>query len=143
MEKEWLNEIEKQYLQLTCHNYRSDGNIITKEEKDKLPRSNTDVFLDLTTGEGDIKPEKGKKIIDPAFGPETWDLLEKTFKAGGEFVELDSENYMAARICRLRKIFKDKSQYFFITRRHPEYSIRLNPERSWIIIMTHKPKQES
>jgi hypothetical protein len=138
----WNNRKERQYLLLTCHNYSTEPEVISKEQKSNLNTNKVDVFLDLTKSTGFIKPQKGKRILDPVFGPEVWELLEKLIEIGGECLRLESQNHVAAKIWRLRKIFKDKHQYFFVTQRHPYYAVKLNPQRTWQIIMEYVPQQE-
>ena len=143
MEQDLEKTLERKYFLLTCHDYQTVSKIITKEEKSKLKGRNIDVRLDLTTGEGFIRLPNGKEIIKPVIGPEGWDLLKKLFKRGGESVKLRSQGYMAARIYRLRKIFHDTNEYFFVTQRNPFYAVRLNPKRIWQIIVAHEPEPKS
>lgn len=138
MEPDWKKDIARNYLLLGCHAYQAVMEIISKEQKDQLNGTDVDARFDLTTGRGFIKPQHGKKIHDPVFGPELWELWENLMRKGGESVGLPSKGFMTARVYRLRRLFRDTSGYFFITQRHPYYAIRLNPERTLQIITEYE-----
>jgi len=107
-----------------------------QEQINDLPKDDLDALIDLTNGNSFIKADSGKIIKKLKFGPESWDLLIDTVSAGGEYIKLSSEGFWAARVYRLRSIFKDsESGYFFETCRNPYYLLRLNPERNIRIIM--------
>ena len=142
MEADKMMDDERKYLLLICHDYQAVPRIISHEEKINLNGDNVDMRLDFTTGKGFIRPPNGRIITNPVFGPEAWALVDDLITRGGEAIRLDSATYMAARIYRLRKLFRDNNGHFFVTQRHPYYAIRLNPERTWQIITELGPNQE-
>lgn len=142
MEISWDENFEPEYLTITCHNFQTKTKIISKKEKTELCENDADVFIDTTTNNIFFKTPEGKTIGIPDFGPEAWDLLKRLIRRGGEIICLTSENHIAALVCRLRKKFSDYRGYFFVTQRYPSYTIRLNPDRTWIIIAEHQPKQD-
>ncbi len=114
---------------------------LTKDEKNKLDPHSRDAYLDLTNNTCVIRTEKGKKMFFSnrfPFGYAQWELLVLILFRAGESIYLPSENHVYALFARIYKIFgkeyRKKSDYWFIVDRNPSYCVRLNPERSYLII---------
>ena len=131
----------KHYMVKTCRNGRIEQVLMTKEEKDSLPKDDVDFHYDRTNGDMFIKT-KESNIKDYSrkipFGPTRWEVLEQILLAAGDFVELESENWKYAEIARIRKVFSEKPKkgktHFFDVQKNPTYAIRWRPKRSWRII---------
>ena len=128
---------KRQYLVTDCRNGESKEAIMTKEAVNKLNPNDVDLQINEANGEVYIKPKKGKmkKYADgiPALGYEAWKLLDDIIWSLGDYVTLESANYVNALIRRIRVAFgcdSNKDQWFFKTRRSP-YGIALNKDRSW------------
>lgn len=128
----------KSYKVATCRDGYIEQIVTTKEQKDTLNLWDVDFHYDDTDGQVFIKGGKGRRKHPKnfPFGPCAWELLERLLWAAGDFVNVESENYVSAMVRRIRQVFDDsfKDQYFIITRRNPKYSIRWNPARSWRLI---------
>ena len=127
------------YRVITCKTGHIEQILMTKEDKERLAPADVDFHFDYTNGQLFVKTQKGK-IKDYSktfpFGPCAWEMVEQVLRAAGDFVNLESANYVSATLARIRKVLDDhfKDEHFLITRRNPVYSVRLNVKRCWRLI---------
>ena len=130
----------QKYIVTTFKDRKLKQSIVTFNELQKIKKEETDLFINEPAREVSYQPQEGERIDYeddiPGVGSYEWQLLLDILWAAGEWVDLDSANYINARVLRLRKAFGDsgKMQWLFQTRRNPDYAIRWNPSRSWRFI---------
>ena len=130
----------QKYIVTTFKARKLKQSIVAFNELQKIKKEETDLFINELTMEVLCQTQKGERIKYkkniPGVGAYEWQLLLDTLWAAGEWFNLDSANYINARVLRLRRTFGDsgKIQWFFETRKNPNYAIRWNPDRSWRFI---------
>jgi len=130
----------QKYIVTTFKDRKLKQKIVTFNELQNIKQGETDLFINEKTREVSFQPPEGKRIDYKddisGIGSYEWQLLLDILWAAGEWVELASENYINARVLRVRKAFGGSKQkpWFFQTRRNPTYAVRWNPDRSWRFI---------
>jgi hypothetical protein len=127
----------QRYIVTTFKDRKLKQSIVTFNELQKIKQEETDLFINEPAREVSYQSQEGKRIDYedgiPCVGSYEWRLLLDILWAAGEWVDLDSANYINARVLRVRKAFSGskKTPWLFQTRRNPTYAIRWNPSRSW------------
>jgi len=130
----------QKYIVTTFKDRKLKQKIVTFNELQKIKQDETDIFINEPAREVSFQPQEGERINYeddiPDIGSYEWLLFLDVLWAASEWVELDSANYINARVLRLRKAFggSKKMPWLFQTRRNPTYAIRWNPARSWRFI---------
>lgn len=127
----------QKYIVTTFKDRKLKQKIVTFNELQNIKQEETDIFINEPAREVSFQPQEGERINYeddiPDIGSYEWLLFLDVLWAASEWVELDSANYINARVLRLRKAFggSKREPWLFQTRRNPKYSIRWNPSHSW------------
>lgn len=127
----------QKYIVTTFKDRKLKQKIATFNDLQNIKQEETDIFINEATREVSYRLQEGERIYYfediPGIGSYEWLLFLDVLWATSEWVDLDSANYINARVLRVRKAFggSKKKPWFFQTRRNPTYAIRWNPSRSW------------